>query len=152
MPFSLFALSICYGVIKNIKNSILTFLVKLVLVFHLFFLVSDPFLFLFPICRNFYKYLCHPPAWNAILCSLQPTLPSHGLFLKTMSVLITLTMLMSPGTQWADNPLPKQLAVAVLSILSNGSACLPMPTETVIFMKPPLLQISCCWQKFIGCF
>lgn len=40
----------------------------------------------------------------------------------------------------------------MLSILSNGSACLPMRDETVIFTKPPLLQISCCWQKFMVCF
>lgn len=31
------------------------------------------------------------------------------MFLKTMSMLITLNMLMSPGTQWVDNPLPTSI-------------------------------------------
>lgn len=91
--------------------------------------------------------------WNATLCSLQPHCPLRARAFRDN--------VCAHNRKYADeswhlvgwqSPANINWQAALLSILPNGSACLPMLAETVILMKPPLLQISCCWLKFVGRF
>lgn len=96
--------------------------------------------------------LRHLPAWHAILWSLQP----HCLFMAPgfRENVCAHSMKYSDGfwhsVGW-QSPANVNWQAPWISILLNGSTCLLMMTEIVIFTKPPWLQISCCWQKFTLC-
>lgn len=93
--------------------------------------------------------MCNPPAFSAVCSHIAL---SWLMFLKRMSVLITWNMLMSPGTQQVGNPLPTSIGrhhpLHPLKWLYSP----PHADRNCHFHETPLLQISCCWQKFTGCF
>lgn len=94
-----------------------------------------------------------PTCWNATLCGLQSHCPLKAHVFRDN--------VCAHNRKYADeswhlvgwrSPANINWQASLLSILPNGSACLPTLAETGIFMKPPLLQISCCWHKFVGIF
>ena len=136
-----------------IKNSRLTFLVNLCLAFYLFLLASGSFLFLFPICHTFIS-LCAihlPEVLFPAVC--RPHCPLMAYVFKDNVCAHNIKYAdeswypvgwQSPANinwQAPDSPASQMALIAS-----------PMPTEIVIFMKSPSLQISYCWHKFTGCF